>query len=137
MLALAGAAVAAIHGHASARGTKVTVTEREYHIALSTKKFSAGTYTFSVHNAGKIAHQLDLSGAGIKGTAHVPTINPGKTRAITVKLTGGTLSLWCPLPGHASLGMKASVKLTGATSSGGATGGTTTTTGTPAGAAWG
>jgi uncharacterized cupredoxin-like copper-binding protein len=136
VLALAGAAVAAINGHAGAHVTKVTVTEREYHIALSTKKFSAGTTTFSVHNAGHIAHQLDLSGAGIKGTAHVPTIAPGKTRTITVKLTGGTLSLWCPLPGHAALGMKASVKLAGAAATN--PGATTSTTPTDtSGDAWG
>jgi hypothetical protein len=136
VLALAGAAVAAIHGHAGTRGRRVvTVTEREYHIALSTKKLSPGTITFSVHNAGRIAHQLDLSGAGITGTAHVPTIKPGKTRTITVTLTGGTLALWCPLPGHAALGMKTSVKLAGATT--GAGGATTTTPTDTSGDAWG
>jgi hypothetical protein len=93
-----------------------------------------------VHNAGHIAHELDLSGAGLR-TVHVAAIAPGKTRSVTVKLNGGTLSLWCPLPGHASLGMKASLTLQGATaSSGGTPGGTTTggtTTGDSSGEAWG
>ena len=139
VLALAGAAFAAAHGHATSRGTTVKVTEREYRISLSTKSLPAGTVTFSVHNAGHVAHALNLSGAGLR-TTHVAAIAPGKTRSLTVKLKGGTLSLWCPLPGHASLGMKASLKLQGATaSSGGSTGGTTTgtTTGDSSGAAWG
>ena len=141
VLAVTGAAVAAVHGHAGARGTTVKVTEREYRIGLSAKSLPAGTVTFSVHNAGHIPHQLDLSGAGLARTVHVATIAPGKTRSVTVKLTGGTLALWCPLPGHASLGMKASLKLQGATaSSGGTTGVTTTggtTTGDTSGDAWG
>jgi len=137
LLAVTGAAVAAVHGHAGARGTTVKVTEREYRISLSVKSLPAGTVTFSVHNAGHIAHQLDLSGAGLR-TVHVPTIAPGKTRSVTVKLGGGTLSLWCPLPGHASLGMKASLKVQGVTAtppSTTTTGGTTT--GDTSGDAWG
>jgi uncharacterized cupredoxin-like copper-binding protein len=135
VLAVTGAAVAAVHGHAVARGTIVKVTEREYRISLSAKSLPAGTVTFSVHNAGHIAHQLDLSGAGLR-TVHVPTIAPGKTRSVTVKLTGGTLALWCPLPGHASLGMKASLKLQGAAPAPGTTTGGTTT-GDSSGDVWG
>jgi uncharacterized cupredoxin-like copper-binding protein len=135
LLAVTGAAVAAVHGHAGARGTTVKVTEREYRISLSVKSLPAGTVTFSVHNAGHIAHQLDLSGAGLR-TVHVPTITPGKTRSVTVKLDGGTLSLWCPLPGHASLGMKASLKLQGVTPPPSTTTGGTTT-GDTSGDAWG
>ncbi|MHB8470661.1 MAG: hypothetical protein ACYDCH_13050 [Gaiellaceae bacterium] len=133
-LALAGAAVAALHGHATAAGTVVKVTEREYHITLSRTVLPAGRVTFSVHNAGKLAHQLDLSGAGLR-TVHLPTIAPGRTRSVTVKLGGGKLKVWCPVPGHAALGMRTSLKVKGATSSagggtaGGTTGGTTTTPG--------
>lgn len=107
------------------------VTEREYRISLSATSLPAGKVTFSVHNAGHVAHELELSGAGLR-TVHVASIAPGKTRSVTVKVAGGTLSLWCPLPGHASLGMKASLKLQGATASSGGT-----TTGDTSGAAWG
>jgi len=136
LLAVTGAAVAAVHGHAGARATTVKVTEREYSIGLSAKSLPAGTVRFSVHNAGHIPHQLDLSGAGLPRTVHVATIAPGKTRSVTVKLTGGTLALWCPLPGHASLGMKASLKLQGATPAPATTTGGTTT-GDSSGDAWG
>ena len=130
-LTLAGAAIAATRGHAVARAAHVTVTEREYSIKLSTKSLAAGSVTFTIHNAGHIAHALALSGAGLK-TVNVPTIAAGATRSVTVKTKGGTLSLWCPLPGHASLGMKASLKLTGAAASSG-----DTSTGSNSGAAWG
>ena len=120
-LALIGAAVAAVTARGSSTATVVRVTEREYHIALSTSSAKAGTVTFSVHNAGRIAHELDIAGGGLKSTARVALIAPGKTRTVTLTLTGGKLSLWCPVPGHAALGMKTSLKVTGGTTA--ATGG--------------
>ncbi|HXR11935.1 MAG TPA: hypothetical protein VN770_06555 [Gaiellaceae bacterium] len=121
-LAVAGAAVAAVAARGSTATTTVKVTEREYHIALSSTSVKAGSITFVVHNAGKIVHRLDLSGGGLKSVVRVPTINPGATRSVTVKLTGGKLSLWCPVPGHAALGMKTSLKVAGAAAGGSAWG---------------
>lgn len=112
-LALAGGGLAAVAAGGSAAKTTITVTEREYHIALSTSSAKAGTVTFSVHNAGKIAHELDIAGGGLTSPARVALIAPGKTRTVTLTLTGGKLSLWCPVPGHAALGMKTSLKVTG------------------------
>jgi uncharacterized cupredoxin-like copper-binding protein len=114
-LALGGAAMAAVAGSASPAKTTVKVTEREYHIAISTTSLKAGVVTFSVHNAGKIAHELDIAGGGLSSTVRVSTISPGKTRTVTVTLGTGKLSLWCPVPGHASLGMKTSLKVAGTT----------------------
>ena len=118
MVALTGATGAAIAAHSSASATTIRVTEREYHIALSATSAKAGTFTFRVHNAGKIVHKLDLAGAGLKSTVRMPSIAPGATRSITVKLTGGKLSVWCPVPGHAALGMQTSFKVSGGTTSG-------------------
>jgi uncharacterized cupredoxin-like copper-binding protein len=128
-LALAGAAVAAFatHSHAAA-GMKVNVTEREYHITLSKKKVAAGTVTFTVKNTGHIAHALAVSGAGLSGVKKLGAIAPGKTRTLTVKVSGGKLTVWCPMPGHAALGMKTSLTISG----GGATGAGTGTPGTTA-----
>lgn len=126
-LALSGAAVAAVAAHSSAARTTVKITEREYHIGLSTTSVKAGKVTFKVHNAGKLVHKLDLAGAGLKSTVKMSAIHPGATRSMTVTLAGGKLSLWCPVPGHAALGMKTSLKVSGGT---GTTGGGTTSTGT-------
>ena len=113
-LALAGGAAAALLGRSSAASTTINVTEREYHIALSSTAPKAGTITFKIHNAGHIAHQFDVSGGGLKAIARAGTIKAGATKSFTVKLAGGTVRVWCPLPGHAALGMKATLKVKGA-----------------------
>ena len=121
-LALAGAAVAAVVSHGSTATTTIKVTEREYHIALSATSAKAGSVTFVVRNSGKIAHRLSVAGAGLTKPVSTPTIRPGTTRSLTVKVAGGKLSLWCPVPGHAALGMKTSLQVAGAaaTTGGGA-----------------
>ena len=115
-LALAGAATAALLGRTTTATTTVKVTEREYHIALSTTTPAAGTVVFKIHNAGHIAHQFDVSGGGLTKIAKAGTILAGATKSLTVKLSGGTVKVWCPLPGHAALGMKATLKVKGAAS---------------------
>jgi uncharacterized cupredoxin-like copper-binding protein len=136
-LALAGAAFAAVMGHGSTHKTRVTVTESEYKIVVAPAKLKSGTFAFVVHNRGKLTHALEISGPGLK-TVKVPAIAPGASRTVTVKLGGGTFKLWCPIPGHASLGMTRSLTVAGsAYPGGGASGGTTTGSTTDSGAAWG
>ncbi|HET8893278.1 MAG TPA: hypothetical protein VFM96_04195 [Gaiellaceae bacterium] len=115
-LALAGGAAAALLGRSSAATTTIKVTEREYHIALSTTTPAAGTITFSIRNAGHITHQFDVSGGGLTAIAKAGAIRPGTTKSLTVKLAGGTVKVWCPLPGHAALGMRATLRVKGASS---------------------
>jgi uncharacterized cupredoxin-like copper-binding protein len=112
-LALAGAAAGALAGQSAPRKTTVQVTEREYRISVSTKTLPAGTVRLVVHNAGKVAHRLSISGPGLAAKT-TPAIAPGATRAMTVSLGGGSFTLWCPVASHASLGMKTTLKLKGA-----------------------
>jgi Copper binding proteins, plastocyanin/azurin family len=72
--------------------------------------------------------------SGVKKTL---AIAPGQTRTLTVKLaSGGTVQVWCPMPGHAALGMKTSLKLGGTVSV--PIGGVSTTPDTSTGGdAWG
>jgi hypothetical protein len=111
-LALAGAAVGALAGHSAVHKTTVRVTEREYRISLSTKILPTGTVRLVVHNAGKIAHRLSISGPGLSAKT-TPMIAPGATRGLTVTLGGGSFTLWCPLGNHASRGMKTTLTLRG------------------------
>jgi hypothetical protein len=113
-LALAGAAVGAFAGQSTSRKSTVTVTEREYHITLSTKTLPSGTVRLVVHNAGKMAHRLSIAGPGMSAAKTTPMIPPGATRGMTVSLGGGTFKLWCPLGAHASLGMRTTLTLRGA-----------------------
>jgi plastocyanin len=136
-LALAGAAVAGVVAHATASKTTIRVTEREFKIGLSTTHAVAGPVRFEVKNTGKIPHALAISGAGVKTKTKL--IQPGKTAVLLVLLKHGAYSLWCPVPGHAAKGMKAS--LTTPSPSGAASGTTTTSGGggttTDSGVPWG
>jgi uncharacterized protein (DUF58 family) len=138
-LALAGAALAAVMSHGSANAaTAIKVTEREYKLTLSRKIVVAGTVTFTVHNAGQMKHALAVSGGGLTGVKKLASIAPGKTRTLTVKFSkGGTVQVWCPVPGHAALGMKTSFKVGSGTTSVPVGGVSTTPDTSTGGDAWG
>jgi len=125
-LALAGAAVAALTTGTQATKATVKVTEREYRISMPKTALPSGTVQFSVHNAGHLAHGLALSGGGLAGIKKIARIAPGTTRTLTVVLKGGTLHVWCPVAGHAALGMKTTARVRGAVTTGGSTTGTVT-----------
>ena len=86
----------------------IAVTESEFKIALPAQsKLQAGNYTFDVKNAGKIGHDLAITGAGVSGTPKTPLINAGGTSKLTVDLKPGTYTLYCTVPGHKAAGMVA------------------------------
>jgi hypothetical protein len=90
----------------------------------------AGTMRLVVHNAGRIAHRLTISGPGLSTTT-TPTIKPGTTRSLTLTLGGGSFTLRCPLGSHAASGMKTSLSVRGAAAP--PVTGTSTTTPPPTG----
>ncbi|MGZ4353246.1 MAG: cupredoxin domain-containing protein [Gaiellaceae bacterium] len=113
-LALAGAAVgglAAGPGAASPKVQIVTVTEKEFSLAPSTKQVSAGKVTFVAVNKGKFPHALAIAGTGVKTKTAV--LAPGKSARLTVTLKNGSYSIWCPVGNHAALGMKLALKVGG------------------------
>lgn len=131
-VALLGAAAAGVVAHASTSTTRtktIRVTEREYRIGLSTRTGAAGSVLFVVTNKGRLTHQFAIAGPGLKEHKS-PMIRPGNTVRLKVTLKAGKYSIWCPLPGHAALGMKTTLTVPGSTSSGGTSygGGATTTT---------
>ena len=69
----------------------MTVTESEFTIALPSKTLPAGTYTFTVTNKGKFAHNLTVDGAGVQDKA-TPTIALGSTGDLTVTLQKAPMS---------------------------------------------
>lgn len=140
--ALAGAAVAGVAAHASADAKTVDVTVREYHIALSATQ-AAGATTLVIRNVGKLSHQIEIKGPGV--TKRTRMLKPGAKATLHVTLRAGRYAVWCTVPGHAALGMKASLRGlaattgTGSSGSGSSSGGSTTTTGSGGGgdSAWG
>jgi plastocyanin len=122
--AVGGALVKGLAAHASTSALRITVTEREYKLTLSRRAFKPGTVTFLVKNQGHIAHSLSIKGPGVAKRIS-GTIPPGASRTLVVKLKSGKYTLWCPVTGHAALGMKTTVSSSSAgTSSGGSGGGT-------------
>lgn len=142
VVALAGAAVAGVVAHAGSAKTTINVTEREFKITVVGTP-AAGVNRFVIKNTGKFPHSLAVAGPGVK-TKKSAMVKPGKSAVLVVTLKSGSYSLWCPVPGHAAQGMKASFKIAAASTGGGGGGGgygggatTTDTTSTDGGAAWG
>jgi uncharacterized cupredoxin-like copper-binding protein len=130
-VALLGASAAGVVAHASSTTKTIVVTEKEFHIGLSTRKGAVGSVRFVVKNTGKLSHALAISGPGVKGK-RTPLLRPAKTATLTVTLREGAYTLWCPVPGHAAQGIKTSLEV-----GGGEMTATTPATTTSGGEAWG
>ena len=125
VLGLAGAALAGVVSHTAAKATRVTVTEREYKLTLSvtgkvmpaSHSFTPGAYVFVAVDRGKVAHSLAISGPGIKLKRIPGTVKPGSSRTLAVTLKQGAYKLWCPVPGHAGLGMHTTMRVGAGSSS--------------------
>jgi uncharacterized cupredoxin-like copper-binding protein len=111
-LAVLGAAAAGVVTRTSTAKPTITVTEREFKIGLSSKTAKKGPVRLVVRNAGMYAHALSIKGAGV--SKRTPLIKPGKSAVLLVTLRSGRYALWCPVPGHAAQGMKATLSLPGA-----------------------
>jgi uncharacterized cupredoxin-like copper-binding protein len=93
--------------------TTVKAVETDFHIALSKKTFSPGSYTFVAVNKGKTTHALEITGSGLH--ASTADISPGQSVKLNVVFkSGGKYDVFCPVPGHKMLGMNVNLKVSGA-----------------------
>jgi plastocyanin len=95
---------------ASGKTTTVTAVETDFHIALSKKTFTPGTYVFLVENKGGTTHSLTITGPGLKNAAS-PNINPGQHTTLKVTFKTGKYDVFCPVPGHKELGMNVNLSV--------------------------
>jgi hypothetical protein len=124
VLGLLGIAAAGYVARAGATKTTVVVTEKEYSITLSPRRVPVGVTRLVIHNKGLYAHGLAVKvGTATKRTA---LIQPGKSATLIVTLKKGKTALWCPVPGHAARGMKATLAVGVAASTSTTTSPTTT-----------
>jgi Copper binding proteins, plastocyanin/azurin family len=122
---LLGVATAGYVAHAGSAKTTVNVTEKEYSVTLTPRRVPVGVVRFVVHNKGLYAHALAVKvGTATKRTA---LIKPGSTATLIVTLKKGMTALWCPVPGHAARGMKATLAVGTAVATTTTTSPTTTT----------
>ena len=88
----------------AAAAKEVEVSESEFKITLASSTLSAGKYTFSVKNEGKIPHDF-----AIKGGPKTKLIQPGGTAQLEATLKSGKVHFYCSIPGHEQAGMKVDV----------------------------
>ncbi|MCW2953802.1 MAG: hypothetical protein JWQ48_2972 [Conexibacter sp.] len=113
LLAAAGAAVALAccacgKPAAVARtGTTLPVTLSEYRISPQDVEIRAGRIVLDVHNAGTIAHRLQLTAArGSRVVAASPPLPPGQRTRVVVTLAPGDYLTSDPLDRHDTLGQR-------------------------------
>ncbi len=87
---------------------RLGVDENEYSLLATHNPVAAGRVEFNVTNFGMDAH--DLSIRTIEGRLLSSTpLASGDTRVYTVVLSPGTYTLYCSLPDHEALGMRATL----------------------------
>lgn len=92
--------------------TTIKVTESEWKVQLPpSSTLKEGNYTFLVHNAGKVPHDLAIEGPSVPANDVTPTIAPGGDGTLKVSLHAGTYTLYCAVPGHKQLGMVAKLSV--------------------------
>ncbi len=96
-----------------ARTTAVCLGLREWAIAVYRPRVRPGTVRFLMTNRGEDAHNLEVRGPRGYRSAVSADAAPGGGRAtLRVRLTRpGTYRLLCEKPGHAKLGMRATLRV--------------------------
>jgi uncharacterized cupredoxin-like copper-binding protein len=92
-------------GGSASGATVVKATETEFHIALSQKSFSPGTYKFVATDQGQLQHNLVINGPGVNQMKTPGLLSPGQSGSVTVTLAKGTYDIFCGVPGHKAQGM--------------------------------
>lgn len=116
-----GAALAAVIAAAGVAGaaaqpaadppSRLLVTAREFSLTLSRQKIDPGDAIVQLYDFGEDPHDLTLQRVGGPTTFTIPEIAPGETGTLGLRLRKASrYRLWCSLPGHAELGMVASLR---------------------------
>jgi uncharacterized cupredoxin-like copper-binding protein len=128
-LLLLGAACSSDDNGGSSSGGSVSVTEKDFNIALDPTTASAGSVTFNIHNDGPSTHEfvvfksdlapdklptasdgtVDEEGEGVTAVDEQEDIESGADATLTVDLDAGSYVVICNLPGHYGQGMHASI----------------------------
>ena len=91
--------------------SRLLVTAREYAFTLSRPKLDAGRSIIQLHNFGEDPHDLELHRVGGRTVSDLGEVLPGATGSLELKLRRKSrYELWCSIPGHAELGMTASLR---------------------------
>ena len=87
--------------------SRLQVTAREWKLTLSRPSLKAGPALVELVNRGEDPHDLHIGAAG-----HIPETQSLERGSKNVTLAAGSYTLYCSLPGHAALGMSATLTVT-------------------------
>jgi hypothetical protein len=95
---------------------RLMVSAREYSIVLSRQSITAGPAVIELLNRGEDPHDLRLRrvvrpGISARRTFSIPETRSGDLAELEVRLPTGRYRLWCSLPGHGALGMRATLRV--------------------------
>jgi plastocyanin len=94
--------------------TRLQTTAREWSLTLSRPTIAAGAVSLQLVNAGEDAHDLHVRpAAGGADVLAASSVEPGRNTTISGTLPAGTYTLYCSLPSHEGLGMRATLTVTG------------------------
>jgi Copper binding proteins, plastocyanin/azurin family len=109
VLTLAGSGGLATAGKTPSR---VLVTASEWNFILSQPKLPAGPTILQIYNRGEDPHNLRIRRANGGPVRRIAQQEPGATGQLEFRLKRGKrYRLWCSLPNHRGLGMKATLKV--------------------------
>ncbi len=93
---------------------RLGVKASEYKFILSRPSVTAGEVVVELDNQGEDAHNLNLQLADGQGPEfHLGEVDSQKRATARFTLPAGTYRLWCSLPNHEELGMKATLTVGG------------------------
>jgi hypothetical protein len=98
----------------AAAPSRLLVSEDEFHTVLSRSQIAPGRAIIQLFNRGEDDHDLRLrritrrAGAPI---ARWPLTHPSELSELSIRVRTGRYRLWCSLPGHRALGMRATLRV--------------------------
>jgi plastocyanin len=91
----------------------LSVATREFSLTLSRQLLTPGTETIQLNNRGEDPHNLVIGpdDGSHDALATYPDVDSLQSHTQQVDLPAGRYRLWCSLPGHEELGMRATLRV--------------------------
>jgi plastocyanin len=97
---------------AAVSSTPVGVGESEYRLDVYRTAVRVGAVHFNVSNGGEDTHDLQVLDPAGRAIAQSPDIRAGRQYSLRAKFKrAGAYTLLCTKPGHAALGMEATLRV--------------------------
>lgn len=92
--------------------SRLLVRTSEWNIVLSRAEIGPGPAIVQMYNQGEDPHNLRIRKQKGGPVRRIAELEPGETGTVELGLREGTrYRLWCSLPGHEQLGMRARLKV--------------------------